>query len=100
MNRARDRRVLAFAPLPALVLVPLAVVGLLRTLLDPVAFADRHLGVVERFAASVLQRKLTIGSIEGHVYPELDVTVRDVVLSNAEGEEPMLVLPSVTVHFR
>lgn len=98
LDLRRNRRILAFA---AVLLVPLAMAGLVRWLVNPVAFTNRHIDRLERIAQRVLEQKLSVGSLEGHLYPELDVTIHDLVLSAKDpGEPPMLVLPAVQIRFR
>jgi hypothetical protein len=84
----------------AIVLVPVAVGSLLLALLDPVAIVNRHLGRIETIAKERLGRTLTLGTIEGQMYPSLAVVIHGVQLSgDAEHEEPMLSLPRLELRF-
>lgn len=84
----------------ALLLVPVAVGALLLAILDPVAIVNRHLGPIEAFAKARLGRTLTLGTIEGQMYPSLAIVIHGVQLSgDAEDEEPMLSLPRLELRF-
>src|SRR5688500_10293409 len=77
------------------------VLGVLAWRADPVAFANRHLGRVELLAREQLGRTLTIGTLEGHLFPTLHVVIHGVELSGAQpGEPAMLTLPRVEIRFR
>lgn len=84
----------------AVLLVPIAVAALMLALLDPVAIVNRHLGRIESVANARLGRTLTLGTVEGQMYPSLAVVIHGVHLSgDAEHEEPMLSLPRLELRF-
>lgn len=87
--------------LALVLLTPVVVVSLVRLLFDPVAVLNAHRGEIEALSSAMLGRTLTVGSIEGHLYPEADVVIRDVVLGSVDGlGPPMAHLPEVRIAFQ
>lgn len=67
---------------------------------DPVAIVNANVDVLAALASGVVERRLTIGSIDGRILPRLDVTIDSIALGAEEASaRPAVVVSSVRLDF-